>query len=219
MELTSESFIAACREGGRRVEAWLRRFDREHAASLYREAARALGSWQQAEDVVQDGMIKVWLRCSTYHGPANPLAWIRTVIRNTLMDHLAKRERETSLTDEDGELTPEAQVAVVRLSKEEGLTPERVLESGELERVFRECFERFKTDHPRHAQVLHWVVEEGLGNDDIADLLGRTPGATREFVSQCRKRGRPYFSPWYALANPNAAASLTTSVQERGDER
>jgi DNA-directed RNA polymerase specialized sigma24 family protein len=46
-----------------------------------------------------------------------------------------------------------------------------------------------------------WIVEDGLSNDDIAELLNRTPGATREFISQCRKRARHYLAGWYALAS------------------
>jgi RNA polymerase sigma-70 factor (ECF subfamily) len=49
-----------------------------------------------------------------------------------------------------------------------------------------------------------WVVEDGLSIDDIADLLGRTPGATREFVSQCRKRARLYLGDWYKTATEAA---------------
>ena len=45
-----------------------------------------------------------------------------------------------------------------------------------------------------------WVVEDGLSIEDIAQLLERTPGATREFVSQCRKRARVYLAGWYRIA-------------------
>jgi hypothetical protein len=44
-------------------------------------------------------------------------------------------------------------------------------------------------------------VEDGLTTEDIAHLLDRTPGATREFVSQCRKRARLYLADWYVLAH------------------
>ena len=46
-----------------------------------------------------------------------------------------------------------------------------------------------------------WIVEDGLSNDDIAQLLDRTPGATREFISQCRKRARVYLAEWYAITH------------------
>ena len=209
MDFTADSFISACREGGRKIETWLRSFDRQYGASLYREAAMALGSWHAAQDVVQDGMIKVWQRCATFHGPAHPIAWIRTIVRHTLLDHLDRRRPDSSLWDEEGELTAEASAAVARLSKDQIATPEQALQSGEVEQVFRRCFEAFQRDCPKHAQVLHWVVEEGLNNTEIEELLGRTPGATREFISQCRKRARPYFAPWYALIKPEPSGTGT----------
>lgn len=206
MDFSADSFIKACREGGPRVEAWLRGFDRLHAASLYREAAASLGCWQQAQDVVQEGMIKVWLRCATFTGPAHPIGWIRTIVRNTLLDHLERRKPDVPLHDDEGALTAEAEAAVVGLSMASHSTPEAVLGRGELERVFQRCFERFQTQFPAHAQVLRWVVEEGLSNTEIEELLGRSPGATREFISQCRKKARPFFAPWYALVSPAASA-------------
>jgi len=39
-----------------------------------------------------------------------------------------------------------------------------------------------------------------LTREEIAALLERTPGATREFISQCRKRARTYLAEWHALA-------------------
>ena len=58
----------------------------------------------------------------------------------------------------------------------------------------------FEQEDPLHAGVMTWIVEDGLSNDDIAQLLDRTPGATREFISQCRKRARRHLANWYALA-------------------
>ena len=204
MDLSALSFMQACREGGRLIEAWLRVFDRQHGAALYREAAVSLRSWQAAEDVVQEGMIKVWQRCATFRGPADPLAWIRQIVRNTLIDAVRARPPEQPLHDDDGELTPAAQAAVLRLSVETIGTPDDTLRSHEVERVFRRCFARFAAAHPEHAMVLRWVVEDGLDNTAVEQLLDRTPGATREFISQCRKKARPYFADWYALVSPTA---------------
>ena len=53
---------------------------------------------------------------------------------------------------------------------------------------------------PAHAAVMTWIVEDGLSHGEIGQLLGRTPGATREFISQCRKRARHHFAEWYEMA-------------------
>jgi RNA polymerase sigma-70 factor (ECF subfamily) len=205
MEFTPESFMAACRERGARLDAWLRGFDRQHGAALYREAASSLGSWQAAQDIVQDGMIKVWMRCATFRGDAQPVSWIRRIVRNTLLDHLDARRPEHPLLDDDGQLTPEAERAVVDLSVARSDSPEATLRASQVEAVYRACFARFAHDYPAHAQALRWVVDDGLSNAELEALLERTPGATREFVSQARKKARQYLQPWYALVRPGAA--------------
>lgn len=211
MELDANSFTQACREGGRQIEAWLRIVDREHGARFYREAAAALRSWQAAEDVVQDAMVKVWQRCATFRGPGEPLAWIHQIVRNTLLDALRQRTtqapREAPLHDDDGQLTQDVEAAVRDLSASQVSTPDHALAEHQVEAVFRRCFEQFAAAHPEHAMVLRWVVEDGLDNAAIEALLERTPGATREFISQCRKKARPYFSAWYALVSPTQAPS------------
>jgi DNA-directed RNA polymerase specialized sigma24 family protein len=48
--------------------------------------------------------------------------------------------------------------------------------------------EKFYADHPDHAAVLQHSAIDGLHIKDIASLLGRTAGATREFISQARQK-------------------------------
>jgi len=213
MNLSAQSFTQACREGGRQIETWLRVVDREHGARFYREAAAALRSWQAAEDVVQEAMVKVWQRCASFQGSGEPLAWIHQIVRHTLLDALRQRKaqapREEPLHEEDGQLSAQAQAAVRALSAERVATPEGRLAEHQVEAVFRHCFEQFMAAHPEHATVLRWVVEDGLDNAAIESLLERSPGATREFISQCRKKARPFFAAWYALVSPVGARPET----------
>lgn len=198
--LTAQSFTQACREGGRHIEHWLRVVDREHGARFYREAAAALRSWQAAEDVVQDAMVKVWQRCATFHGSGDPLAWIHQVVRNTLLDALRQRRPMQELsTLSDDATPPELQAELAEIAHQHSHTPEQQVSEQQREAVFRACFAAFARAHPEHATVLRWVVEDGLDNAEVQALLGRTAGATREFISQCRKKARPYFAPWYEL--------------------
>lgn len=213
MLLSAQSFHQACREGGQQIELWLRVVDREHGARFYREAAAALRCWQSAEDVVQEAMVKVWQRCASFRGPGEPVAWIHQIVRHTLLDALRQRKaqapREEALTDEAGELSPQVQQVLFELSSSSVSTPEAQLSERQIEAVFRRCFELFTAAHPEHAAVLRWVVEDGLDNTEIAALLERSPGATREFISQCRKKSRPFFQPWYRLLHERTDAPST----------
>lgn len=199
MDLTADSFTRACRHGGALIETWLRRVEREHGARFQREAATALRCWQAAEDVVQEAMVKAWQRCATFRGAGDPVAWIHQIVRHTLLDALRRHTPEVPLQDETGELSESAARAVQALALRAEDRPEDLLAEREREAMFARGFARFEQAHPEHAQVLRWVVDDGLSNAELESLLGRSAGATREFVSQARKKARPFLGEWYAL--------------------
>lgn len=199
MQLDAVTFKAACRQRGRAIDTWLRVFDREHGTQLYREAATLLRDWHAAEDVVQESLVKAWQRCGDFRGEGSPLAWVRQIVRHAVLDRLRSRRPDEPLHTDDGELTPEVAAALQDAAAGQGDATPQQLHERQVEQVFRLCFDRFAAAHPEHATVLRWVVEDGLDNGALERLLGRTPGATREFVSQCRKKARPYFAEWYSL--------------------
>lgn len=218
MQLDAASFTQACREGGARIETCLRIVDREHGARFCREAAAVLRCWHAAEDAVQEAMVKAWQRCATFGGQGDPVAWIHQIVRRTVLDALRRRhDTEEPLHDDDGALTPAATAAVAAQSALAAAGPEQQLVTAQAEAVFRRCFARFAQAHPEHAAVLRWVVEDGLGHAELAPLLGRSVGATREYVSQCRKRARPYFADWYALVGAGEATGSAGNEQAQGN--
>jgi DNA-directed RNA polymerase specialized sigma24 family protein len=152
---------------------------------------------------VQETFIKVWQRCATFRGESELLPWIKTILRHGAIERLRKPVREVPMEDETG-LTPEAAQRIWEISVERNPTPERAARRSEQARCFAEGWSRFQREDPLHANVMTWVVEDGLSTEDVAGLLGRTPGATREFISQCRKRARIYLSDWYNLARESS---------------
>lgn len=198
--MDKHAFQRACREGGAAIERTLRELDRAYFERLYREAARGLRDSDAALDLVQDTFIKVWLRCATFQGDSEVLPWIKSILRHGLLDRLRKAGREVSLEDESGS-TPELEARVIELSMDAVSTPHDEARRRQLDECFRRGWERFESAAPSHALVLSWVVEDGLTHEQIAALLGRTPGATREFISQCRKRARTHLAEWHALAS------------------
>jgi RNA polymerase sigma-70 factor, ECF subfamily len=198
-------FMRACREGGAAIERALRELDRAFFAILYRDAIRLLRDSEATRDLVQDTFIKVWRRCASYRGDAELLRWIKVILRHGAIEHLRQTVREVPMEDQAG-LTDDASRKLYELSVELNATPEDLARRAEYEAQFRSGWQRFREEDPLHASVMTWVVEDGLSNDDIAQLLNRTPGATREFISQCRKRARHYLANWYALAGDQGGA-------------
>jgi len=196
--LDKHAFMRACREGGDAIEEALRALDRSYFALLHRECHRFVRDDETARDLVQETFIKVWQRCATFRGDSELLPWVRTILRHTILDRLRQREREVPM-ERDGELSREVERQVAAISAA-GPTSDDELRRREREDCFARCWRRFEQAAPAHAAVLAWIVEDGLSNEQIASLLGRTPGATREFISQCRKRARVHLAEWYALA-------------------
>ena len=62
-------------------------------------------------------------------------------------------------------------------------------------RLVQDCvakgLERFAAEEPERAYVID-LYADGIGLQEIADRIGRTYGATREYLSQCRKRVPPF---------------------------
>jgi RNA polymerase sigma factor (sigma-70 family) len=195
-----DAFMRACREGGRAMEQALLALDRSFFALLYRDCARSIRDAESARDLVQDTFIKVWRRCETYQGDSELLPWIRAIQRRAVLDWLRKPRREIPMDTYTGELTNEARERVSELSAQQIATPADEARNAELHACFQRCWQRFEAASPSHAAVMGWIVEDGLSHAEIGALLGRTPGATREFISQCRKRARHHFAEWYELA-------------------
>ena len=194
-----DAFIRACREGGTAIERALRELDRSFFAKLYQIGVQTLHDADAARDLVQDTFIKVWQRCATYRGDSDLLPWIKAILRHGAIERLRRRNIEVPLEDDQG-LTSEAALSIVNSSLESADTPEQAAGQRLRAEAFHRGWAQFQKDDPLRASVMSWIVEDGLSNDDIAQLLERSPGATREFISQCRKRVRVYLAEWYALA-------------------
>ena len=154
---------------------------------------------------MQDTFITVWRRCATFRGGSDLLRWIKVILRHGAIKRLRQSVREVAMEDGEG-LTAEASSRIYELSVALNPPPEALAARRERQAQFREGWQRFQREDPLHAGVMTWIVEDELSNDDIAELLDRTPGATREFISQCRKRARLYLASWYALARESGDA-------------
>src|SRR5919197_1923442 len=154
-------------------------FDR-HRARLRAVAYRMLGSISDADDAVQEA----WLRLSRSDSEsiANLPGWLTAAVARASMDMLrARRARhehyvgswlpEPVVTVEDGETNPEYQAL---LADSVGLALLVVLDS--------------LAPAERLAFVLHDMF--AVPFDEIAPIVGSTPGAARQLASRARRRVR-----------------------------
>lgn len=197
------AFMQACREGGRAVEAALRLLHRDYAGPLLNEAWQVLRDPDAAQDLLQDTLLKVWRQCASFRGESELFPWLKRMLRHGAIDRLRRRRDEVSL-DADPGVEAEIESALRAQRGDAPEDPPSLVGARQLDIVYRRCAERFAAEQPQAAAVIRWIAEDDLGPAEIAELLQRSPGATREFISQCRKKARRYFRDWYLLAAAHA---------------
>lgn len=144
---------------------------------LIRVAYRMLGSVADAEDVVQEALIR-WHQ-GDRSTVAEPEAFLRKVVTRLALDVLksARRRRETYI----GPWLPEP-VFEEEQEEVEDVTLPLMLALERLSPLERAAF------------LLHDVF--GVGFDEVAETLGREPAACRQLASRARaniRAGRPRF--------------------------
>lgn len=206
--MNKDGFIRACREGGPLIEQALLALHRDYGRALLREGWLALRDHDAAQDLLQDTLVKAWRRCSSFRGDAEVYPWLKQVLRRTAIDRLRASHPETALDDTQGQTLPEVESALRAARPGAADEPEAVVGQRQVEATYRRCAARFAVEQPQAAEVIRWLAEDDLTPAQIAELLQRSPGATREYISQCRKKARLYFADWYRLAAPQDAGAL-----------
>jgi len=123
---------------------------------LYRFALRLLGSEEEAKDIVQETMIKVWNKRDEIHNYLNMEAWCMRVVRNLSFDLLKSKHKKTIGFTEGFEVKAEID------------TPYRVAEISNTMETVHHLIESLP-DKQKLAIQLRDI--EGYSYKEIADIL------------------------------------------------
>jgi RNA polymerase sigma factor (sigma-70 family) len=149
----------------------------EHRTHLRSVAYRMLGSLSEADDAVQEA----WLRLNRVDADEveNLRAWLTTVVARISLTML--RTRKSRREDAFGERMPEPIIDPV-----DGTNPEHeALLADSVGLALLVVLETL-TPAERLAFVLHDMF--AVPFDDIAQIVGRSPQATRQLASRARRR-------------------------------
>ena len=182
--------IRAICAGGRNKELAMNALYHKKSAEFRRYFVRRGLSREQAEDLIQDTFFKIFLNANKFAGDSSFSAntWMWTIAKNRMRDHFraTRQHNDISLDDElsdDGSRVGiEWEIAV-----DDPLNP--------AEQTVQDCvahgLENFAEDHVDRACALEMQMDdESVAS--IAQRIGRTVGATREYLSQCKKVLKSY---------------------------
>jgi RNA polymerase sigma factor (sigma-70 family) len=157
---------------------------RQYAGRIKRYMARAV-TRDEAEALMHEVFVRLLRQGHTFReGTQRFEAWLWTIVRNLLIDTvIAKRRKDRQSVELDLDADE---------FMDDSADPERDAQIEAIQNCFERGYEQFKLEFPRRAAALSWLVTDRLGIQDIAETLGRTPGATRQYLSECRVKLKPF---------------------------
>lgn len=141
---------------------------------LFRLSLRMLGSVEEAEDTVQDAMVKLWTKREELINYSSIEAFAMTVTKNICLDRIRSKSFQTErLTDKQAAVLKDDPVDM-------------------MERLdFTQFVRRIIADLPEQQQaIMHMRDIEGLEFEQIAEVLGLNINAIRVNLSRARKKVR-----------------------------
>jgi len=156
-------------------------FEREalvHLDALYRVALRLAGNAADADDLVQETMLKAYRAWDQYERGTNAKGWLLTILRHTFINEYRRRARHPESVDLDA-IEPFAVFEDVQEDDPQGRFFDQIVDD-EVLRAIDTLPEQF-----REAVVLSDV--EGMSYEEIAQILGVPLGTVKSRLFRARR--------------------------------
>jgi len=163
------------------VDAKRASFEREalvHLDSLYRVALRLTGNAADADDLVQETMLKAYRAWDQYEKGTNAKGWLLTILRNAFINEYRRRTRHPETVDLDA-IEPYSVFGDVQDDDPQGTFFDRIVDD-EVLRAIDQLPEQF-----RETVVLSDV--EGLSYEEIARILEVPVGTVKSRLFRARR--------------------------------
>jgi RNA polymerase sigma-70 factor, ECF subfamily len=157
-------------------------FEREalvHLDSLYRVALRLTGNAAEADDLVQETMLKAYRAWHQFQQGTNAKGWLLTILRHAFINEYRRRTRHPETVDVDA-IEPFSVFEEVQDDDPQGTFFDRIVDD-EVLKAIDQLPEQF-----REAVVLSDV--EGLSYDEIARILEVPVGTVKSRLFRARRQ-------------------------------
>lgn len=176
------------RQGGKMRDQGVTSLYRKYAAHFRKFYLYQGLNVADAEDIVQETFVNIVRHCDTFEGDSPLVAWLWRIARNCMNDHFRRtKARPSENMDDEGWSALEQESAAMR-------TIDPPISSDTLEDCVARGFTEFARKFPERAHALSLAMED-FDTAHIAAVIQRSPGATREYISQCRKRIEEFLQP------------------------
>ena len=154
-----------------------------HRRELHIHCYRLLGSFDEAEDLVQEAFLRAWRRRETYEGRASVRAWLYRIATNACLDALDKRPRQPNASGEVAWLQPYPDELLAQLPDRREGPEDAALARETLELAFIAALQHL-APLPRAVLVLRDVL--GCSAKQTARLLETSEASVNSALQRAR---------------------------------
>ena len=163
--ISDSDLIRGCMESDRRMQEELyRRF----SPRMYAVCLRYAGNAEEAEDILQEGFIKVFKKLDSFRNEGSFEGWIRRIFVNTAIEHFRRKKYLLPVTEKE-ENTIEGKYTSV------------LDELGA-----KDIMALVQQLSPGYRTVFNMYVVEGYTHKEIADQLGISEGTSKSQLSRAK---------------------------------
>jgi len=163
--IAENDLIKGCLDGDRRMQEELyNRF----AAKMYGVSLRYASNAEEAQDILQEGFVKIFRKLETYRGDGSFEGWIRRIFVNTAIEHFRRRVYQQPITEHH-----EKSVEGNYLSVLDDMAEKDILA------LVQELSPGYRT-------VFNLYVVEGYTHREIGEMLGISEGTSKSQLSRAK---------------------------------
>ena len=163
--IQESDLIQGCLQGNRKMQQEL--YER-FAPKMYAVCLRYAGTATEAEDILQEGFIKVFKKVGSFRNEGSFEGWIRRIFVNTAIEHFRKKAYLQPITEWE-ETTVEGKY----LSILDELAEQDII--GLIQKL-----------SPGYRTVFNMYVVEGYTHREISELLGISEGTSKSQLSRAK---------------------------------
>lgn len=139
------------------------------APKMYNVCLRYAKNTQDAEDILQEGFIKVFRNLHKYRGEGSFEGWIRTIMTRTAISHINEASRKVKMVDTD----------ILHSVKDREISVNDKLDEKDIVGLVKQLT-------PGYQKVFIMYVMEGYNHKEIADILGCSEGNSKSQLFRSR---------------------------------
>jgi RNA polymerase sigma-70 factor (ECF subfamily) len=135
---------------------------------MYGVCLRYAGNAEEAQDILQDGFVKVFKKLGSFRGEGSFEGWIRRIFVNTAIEHFRRKRYLQPVTEKE-----EATLEGNYLSVLDNLAEKDILD------LVRQLSPGYRT-------VFNMYVVEGYTHKEIGEIMGISEGTSKSQLSRAK---------------------------------